>query len=329
MRPKVSVAMATYNGERFILEQLKSLANQDRLPDELIICDDESTDATISIVHEFKKTAPFKVVLYSNKKNIGVTPNFEKAISLCTGDLIFVCDQDDIWLPSKVRIMEEIFDLNESTQVAINDCLLVSQDLGEAYGSLMARTKTYKGNVSEFISGCCTVIRGSFRDLLLPIPVGESGKIGYDEWLHFVATLVGVRKVENIVLQYYRRHDSNASNSKENDLELNRFSKLGYYTHKLFSSIEQREKHNNWLILRHNHVSLVLDRLKLKNIFSNEEFWLKKISELKITKISFEKRVEIVGMYRSRRIIEALKLYFSGGYAYFSGWKSLVIDILK
>jgi len=86
---KVSIALCTYNGEKFLAEQLKSIAGQTRLPDELVICDDCSQDATVDIVRGFAKVAPFSVRLLTNKTNAGSTKNFERAISLCEGDIIF------------------------------------------------------------------------------------------------------------------------------------------------------------------------------------------------------------------------------------------------
>src|SRR4051794_15860948 len=97
--PMFSVAMCTYNGARFIGAQLASVAAQTRTPDELIVCDDRSTDETVAIVQKFADSAPFRVRLHVNEENLGSTKNFERAVSLCEGDLIALCDQDDVWLP--------------------------------------------------------------------------------------------------------------------------------------------------------------------------------------------------------------------------------------
>src|ERR687885_1327551 len=99
---KVSVAMCTYNGAAFLREQLQSLAAQARTPDELVVCDDASADATVRVVREFAAAAPFPVRLTVNERNLGSTKNFERAISLCAGDLVALSDQDDLWLPAKL-----------------------------------------------------------------------------------------------------------------------------------------------------------------------------------------------------------------------------------
>jgi len=92
----ISVALCTYNGELYLREQLESILKQTFPPDEIIICDDGSTDTTIKILEEFRRKSFIPVKVYYNKENLGVSKNFEKAISLCSGDIIFLSDQDDV-----------------------------------------------------------------------------------------------------------------------------------------------------------------------------------------------------------------------------------------
>jgi len=104
---KISIAMATYNGESFIQRQLESIAQQTSPPAELIVCDDGSTDSTVNIVDDFSRSALFPVVIVKNTKRLGFTANFLQAVRMCHGDLIAFCDQDDEWLPHKLhRILE-------------------------------------------------------------------------------------------------------------------------------------------------------------------------------------------------------------------------------
>ena len=105
----LSIALASYNGERYIAEQLDSIARQTRLPDELIISDDASGDATPAIALDFARQAPFPVKVLQNSERAGSTRNFEIAIRACTGDIIFLCDQDDVWYPNKISLVEERF----------------------------------------------------------------------------------------------------------------------------------------------------------------------------------------------------------------------------
>ena len=125
---KISIALATYNGTRYLREQLDSFVAQSRPPDELVITDDNSTDDTISIIKSFASQAPFEIRYSVNEKNIGYTANFERAIQQCTGDLIFLSDQDDIWLPEKIARIEAEFEQNPAALLIMCDALLVYAD---------------------------------------------------------------------------------------------------------------------------------------------------------------------------------------------------------
>ena len=93
----ISIAMTTYNGEKYLQEQLDSFLGQNRLPDELVVCDDGSQDRTMAILESFSSRAPFPVRIYRNSAKLGYSKNFEKAGSLCTGDIIAFSDEDDVW----------------------------------------------------------------------------------------------------------------------------------------------------------------------------------------------------------------------------------------
>ena len=99
--------MCTFNGAAWVEQQLASLAQQRRRPDELVICDDQSTDGTYDILTRFAVQAPFPVRLVRNDRQLGVTPNFSQAIGLCTGDNIALSDQDDQWGKRKLEVLEE------------------------------------------------------------------------------------------------------------------------------------------------------------------------------------------------------------------------------
>src|SRR6476660_4138279 len=124
---RISIAMCTYNGVRFLDEQLASLASQYRKPDELVVCDDCSTDATIATLERFADRAPFPVHIHKNTVRLGSTKNFERAISLCQGDIISLCDQDDIWDEQKLGLSEECFLKNPHVQLVFTDAQVVDE----------------------------------------------------------------------------------------------------------------------------------------------------------------------------------------------------------
>src|SRR5207244_12381537 len=124
----ISVAMCTFNGSRFVAEQLTSIAAQTRPPDELIICDDCSSDETPKLVEAFIRTATFPVQLQVNEQNLGLTRNFERAIGLCKGDFIALSDQDDVWLPEKLARMESVFTSSPDLGLVFSDAELVDEN---------------------------------------------------------------------------------------------------------------------------------------------------------------------------------------------------------
>ncbi len=115
---KISVVISTYNGERYVIEQLKSIREQSREPDEVLIFDDCSTDHTVQVIEEFIQHNSLKNwKLYVNIKNKGWKKNFMDGLWIACGDLLFPCDQDDIWYPNKIKVMEEIMEKNQNIQV--------------------------------------------------------------------------------------------------------------------------------------------------------------------------------------------------------------------
>lgn len=128
---KTSVALCTYNGERYIVEQLKSILNQTITVDEIIICDDCSTDTTISTIQHFinnNSQIHTNIQLHINEKQLGVCNNFQKAINLCTGDVFFLSDQDDIWYPNKVEIILDWFKKNPSKDTVFTNATLINTE---------------------------------------------------------------------------------------------------------------------------------------------------------------------------------------------------------
>lgn len=124
---KISVAMTTYNGSNYIIKQLDSLKNQSRKIDELVICDDCSTDNTVELVNEYIKSNKLEGWnIYSNENNLGFINNFKQAINKTTGDIIFLCDQDDEWCVNKISTMTDIIEKNN--QVKLLSCSLAFID---------------------------------------------------------------------------------------------------------------------------------------------------------------------------------------------------------
>jgi glycosyltransferase involved in cell wall biosynthesis len=191
--------MCTYNGERYLREQLESIANQSMLPSELVICDDGSVDSTPDIVADFARSAPFTVRFTRNSTNLGSTKNFEQAIELCCRELIALCDQDDIWRPEKLAVLAA--ELRDSgTGGVFSNGLLMGAD-SRLIGGRLWGSNRFGGKGGEFngdsedaisellkrnvVTGTTLMFRSDLRKLMCPIP----GEWVHDGWLAWMLVL--------------------------------------------------------------------------------------------------------------------------------------------
>lgn len=255
---RISIAMATYAGSDFVLEQLESFAAQSRLPDELVVCDDCSPDDTAAQLEAFAAQAPFEVRIERNRHNIGTTANFELAVSLCSGDLIFLSDQDDRWRPQKTRVLEQVFATRPEVGAVFSNAHVVDaagSSLGHTlWDGLMftpvERALVLQGLATDVFArhvvaaGCTLAFRGVYRDLLLPLPALHDC---HDAWISFlIASVAEVAMVERELIDY-RWHGENQFGLRKltlrEQLEKARWqleSGIFEYGTRLFCAIEER-----------------------------------------------------------------------------------------
>jgi glycosyltransferase involved in cell wall biosynthesis len=211
-----TVAMCTYNGARFVGQQLRSIAAQTRPPDELVVCDDHSADDTPRLVEQFAATAPFPVRLVVNATNLGIPRNFEQAIRLARSRIVFLSDQDDVWHPRKIQRVLDVFE--RRPEVGLVTCLAaaVDEDLNplgytswDAYGiTASQRRRIAEGDgLSAFlefvaIDGATMAFPSRFRDLILPVPDNWWN----DPWIATMLAAAAPTAVVNEALNSYRQH---------------------------------------------------------------------------------------------------------------------------
>lgn len=213
---RISIAMAAYNGERWLPEQLASFAAQTLAPDELVITDDGSTDDTRGVVERFGETVPFDVRYERNPKNLGFGQNFGRALSLTTGDLVFLSDQDDAWLDGKIRRMTALADEHPDKAVFMNDAFLADGEMNPTGQTKLGQIRASGLGDDTFVMGCCVAVRRSMLDLILPIPAHLPS---HDSWLVQTADVLGLTLRVAEPLQYYRRHGGNVSKFFVNDFD--------------------------------------------------------------------------------------------------------------
>ncbi len=224
-----SVALTTYNGERFLERQLQSLAEQSELPRELVVTDDQSSDGTVPMLERFAADAPFPVRIELNEQRLGYRRNFRKAAQLCTGDLILFCDQDDVWLPQKIAELRAAF-ADPATLLVYHNALLV--DAEEKSLGRMLRPETEHARLAErplhpwhYSFGLLQAFRSSLRDYDdlwdLSRDQLEDEILAHDQWYFFLAlALDGVRFLDRDLL-LYRQHGANTygANMPRNTLQ--------------------------------------------------------------------------------------------------------------
>jgi glycosyltransferase involved in cell wall biosynthesis len=225
---KISIALCTRNGEKFLRTQLASLVDQTLPADEIIVCDEGSTDQTLAILEQFKHKLPLQI--HVNPERLGTFRNFEKAFSLCTGDIIFPADQDDFWEPQKLERIATYFNNHEKTHVVFSDAFLVDEfgqksdkRLWQTFRFREEQQKQWKaGKALEIlldgnrVTGCTMGIRKNFIDQLIPFPSHLPSDILHDAYIAFVASLDNSIDFLPAAYIHYRLHSQQQVGVKGN-----------------------------------------------------------------------------------------------------------------
>ncbi len=216
-RSNSSVALCTtYRGARFLRAQLDSIAAQTVLPDELVVCDDASSDASPELTRLFAATAPLALRLEVNPRNLGTSANFDQAIGLCRGDLVFLSDQDDWWLSQKVEKMLDVFAARPDVGLVFTDAIAVDEQ-GESLDYRLwdailfnrrERRQVQAGGLfpvllkHNVVSGSTLAFRAQYRNLVLPIPP----RCHHDPWIALLISAVAPCIALAEPLSHYRQH---------------------------------------------------------------------------------------------------------------------------
>lgn len=262
--PLISVAMATYNGEKYLREQIDSILAQTHKNIEFIVCDDRSTDNTVAILREYQQLG--KLSYSVNEKNLGYYHNFERALSLCHGDYIALADQDDIWLPNKLEIL-----LNEigTNSLIASDALLVDKNneiLQSSFKSYANLPVVYEYDFlrvlhSGFITGCTIMLRREMLNHAMPFPKSIQY---HDWWLGFVGFKTGGTRYIDQQLIRYRQHDNNQIGA---ELKLSKGNNSEGKMNKLERSFRNYLEYELGCIKRYSELLIYAKALQ----FSNEE----------------------------------------------------------
>jgi len=322
-RLTVCVAMCTYNGERFLAQQLESIASQSRKPDAMIVSDDGSSDSTPRMVESFARRAGFPVNLILNEQNLGFIGNFEQAIRACEGDIIVLSDQDDEWLPHRLEKIESAFLAAPGLGLVFSDAHLVDEDgrplgarLWEAVGFTPREQRRFASGAGfevlvrhNVVSGTTMALAARYRETALPIP-DLRGVTGHDGWISLMIAAAAPVSIIAEPLVKYRQHGGNIIGARD------------------ASMVEKQQiALRNWREFYAIQLLLFEDaHARLSGLSSVPERNLRILSE-KICHVKH--RTSLRHVSRPRRVWPVLRELASGGYGRFSkGILSAGLDLV-
>ena len=324
----MSVAIATYNGAKYIQEQIDSILAQTHLPDEIVICDDASTDTTVAQLAAYQQKFPGLFRIYRNETNLGHIHNFEKAISLCQGEIIALSDQDDAWLPHKLARMVDVFQRNPQCGLVFSDAEVTNQDLQPKHFTVYSRYikpdlrpgKTVQSFAHKIhLLGCTSAFRTKYLPYLLPI---TSNAWGHDHWIVFVLSVISQLCIIDEPLMLYRRHTGHAGNAgawEENLVQIaaRKYKNLSKPDCELSRQKWQDMLQHLLLLRKQNSASIPIQTLE------------DAITQVRASIAFAEHRMAMRQKMPLLRLLPALHLFTRGDYTKHSaGIKTLVRDLI-
>ena len=320
-RSSISVAMCTFNGGHFLSEQLESIRRQSRPPDEMVICDDGSSDASLAIAANFAVHTSFRVRVIRNENRLGSTKNFEKAISLCRGSIIALADQDDVWYPHKLARIEEALRANRAAVAVFSDADLTDSDSRPLYERLWRSFRFFRAEQKRFaggdsigilikhpvVTGATLALRRKFLDRIFPIPANQL----HDTWIAFLLACCGTVVPIPQPLMQYRQHTN---------------QQIGLGQSSFQGRFAQACKTNSDFYLEEiGRFRQIADRLEQhRSHFPNVDRALQEIHR----KISHRSHRASLPSRFSGRIPLVIRELLNGGYRQYSeGWQSFAKDL--
>lgn len=205
-----SVCIATYNGEKYIEDQLLSILSQIGKDDEVVVSDDGSTDNTLNIINSISDS---RIKLIHNDSKRGFSENFVNALKNASGEYIFLSDQDDVWLPEKY---EFVLPLLKKYDLVVTNSSVTDENLNIIEPSFFRYYNSGKGVLKNIVCntyyGSCMAFRKDILEYALPLP--KSKEIGYDVWIGLVAEMIGKVFFFDKPLLLYRRHANTATSTE-------------------------------------------------------------------------------------------------------------------
>lgn len=295
---KTSVAICTYNGEKYIAEQIESILNQTVKPDEIIISDDGSKDRTLEIVERLLSNSEINYTINKNKTTLGISKNYDKCFSICTGDIIFFGDQDNVWKPNYVEEFLKCFKGNENLvyvfcngEITDENLNVIQDSFTEEFMKMSNDKHLYNAiNKISFPHGHTIAVRKTFLDKILP-----SGFYP-DEWIADCAFANGNTAYINKKLIYFRRHNNSASAAGKKRDRANPFQifKKDFDTYFVWP-------YHQYMAYK-KYIDITGEKLNVEilSVISEHIEFLKKLNELRDYGF-FERESKLLKLYKSKQ----------------------------
>lgn len=314
---RISVVVCTYNGEKYLHQQLNSIYNQTRLPDEVIILDDNSIDNSLKIIEEFKhKNNHLHTKIIKNEKNLGYVKNFSNGILKASMDIIALSDQDDIWHKDKLLSIEKYFQKNKGSLAVFSNAFIIdkcskktSKNLWSNFGYKFHKKDNNNLGIlkkllkRDFVTGATLAFRASMINYIIPI----DEHYVHDAWISILAASQNKLGAINKKLIYYRNHDGQSIGLQNKS----------FFNEAFFNKTVDKIKYNN-NILKYNNL---LQRLADFNLYTEDA------KKLIIDKKDFFIERNNYSHFIIKRLFQATKVFTRGGYIRFS--KSAMLSYLK
>ena len=267
------------------------------------------------------------VHIYRNEENLGYIRNFEKALSRCAGEIIFLCDQDDVWLESKINSVADVFFSHDDAFVVVNDAELTSENLEKSGLTVAGQLVSAGMPLESLLLGCCIAIRSDFKQIALPIPYEI---YGHDGWINVLANRLNCRYFIPEVLQLYRRHGHNTSQCVTTRNKRTAKWKLALERIRARQDVDPiaayEIRHNQLVVLkRHLESKVKLLEQHLAPNFTLAD--VNKALEMELKRNNDRRTIQNKSF--APRIVAAMKFFVRGGYRQFEGWQSLIRDIIR
>lgn len=320
--PRISVALCTHNGASYVEEQLLSILEQQPAPTQLVVSDDASRDDTIDRVRAVAARYPsVQLTVFENTPPLGVTKNFEQAIRACTGDLIALSDQDDVWHPGRLALFAAQFAAQPTVSLIHSDARLVDGAGAPLGHTLSGALGVGAGEVASIhagdafsvmlrrnlVTGACTVFRRSLVEFAAPFPPSWV----HDEWLGIIAAAVASTDFVEQPTIDYRQHGSNQIGATKLSLA-GKFGRM----------MEPRRDRNARL---ETNMTVLVDRLQRLGARVSDE----KVNRA-LAKLEHERMRNALPEARFRRIPTVTRAFAAGHYGRYSrGLLDAVRDVLQ